>query len=170
MKIISKHGQKRIKERLGNRLNRQKLLKNVLRYGNLKEHFEGEFYDYLYNKSLKGAYIKIYKNFIFVISKSKKTLITTYPIPEMFLPIEKYHINSRKSKLLYFPDIFYNKNVIIQLKDKQIIKGKVRCILGNNIANELVLDSHIFINVDLIDDIFIDFDVITEELETVFCN
>lgn len=169
MKKITKHGKIRIEERLGKEFNNKNLLKAVFKYGYPKEFFSPEFYRYLNNKSKKGSHIKVYNGFVFIISKSKNTLITTYPIPERFLPIENHLINPGKSKLLYFPYNFMNKDVSIILKDKQIINGRIKYFLGNNITEEIVLDSHIYINVDLIDNIFIDFENVTQELANIFC-
>lgn len=173
MKKISRHGKERIEERLGLDFNNKILFKNALMYGFSKENFSEDLYMFLYNKTLKGAKIKVYKDFIFVISKNKKKLITTYPIPKCFLPLENFFINTGKSKLLYFTEEFINKEVVLELNNNMKIHGTLKYFYGKYFAEKIVIkcqdNQYYIINSNIIDNIYINMNAITEELFKEFC-
>ena len=133
MKKVTKHGRKRLKQRNINQ-GRNGISNNARMYGKTKRYFEGEFYEYLLNKSLRGCSIKVYKNDIFIFGKTSKNLITTYPIPEKYLPVEKYLIEEEKMHVIDNAKKYSNKDVIITLKNNLIVKG----VIIEKIYNELM--------------------------------
>lgn len=93
MRRITRHGKRRIKERTNQRKNYKGVLTRVLRYGDSKDKYVGEFYRYLTRRSRKGARLKVYSKNIYVIAKNSKNLITVYPVPKRFFPLERYKLN-----------------------------------------------------------------------------
>ncbi len=168
MRKITKHGLMRIKERVGESYNERSLLKEVLLKGDTKENYSKEFYEYLCQKSVKGAKIKIYKDFIYILSKNKKNLITVYHVPDNFIPIEQYFIKKGKSDLLYFSNRFINKEIKINTKYGYDIHGILKGVIGKNYAEKILMkdyiDNYIIIDSDDIENMTIDDERVLEEM------
>lgn len=170
MRKITKHGKIRIKERIQTNFSEQSLISIVFKNGLSKERYIGEFHDYLLKKCQKGATIKVYKQNIYVFTKNSKTLLTTYPIPEKFLPSSKYEISLSKSMILYFPYRYINKQVALSLADHSNINGLLYDFqIQNDKINKYFLKEYnssniIEINSDNIEQLDLDYTQITSDL------
>lgn len=168
MKRVTKHGKKRLKQRNVNQ-GRNGISNNARMYGKTKRYFDGEFYEYLLNKSLRGCSVKVYKNDIYIFGKTSKNLITTYPIPEKFLPVEQYLIEKEKMNVIDNVKKYSNKDVIITLKNDLIVKG----IIIERFYNELLQlhealikfnNNTICLNIDYIDRIELDYEEFNNQI------
>lgn len=56
--------------------------------------FTGDFYNYLFFKQRHNSRVsvKVYNNNVYIFDNINKKLITVYPVPEKFLPVEQYKI------------------------------------------------------------------------------
>ncbi len=149
----STHGSIRMKERIGNIMNNKTYLRYVVRNGKTKKDFKGEFFYYILQKeSKRDKKIKIYKNFVYIFNKSSHGLITTYPVPEEFLPTKQYEYtkeeieilkkissygkktvdiktnNLNLSGIVYFLENKPRENLEVLLKDNSIYKLKLQDI------------------------------------------
>lgn len=86
-KKITRHAKKRLRERSNIRKDYGNLIVAVKKKGKTKHDYHGKFHDYLCSKR---ANIKVYNETIYIFSKGKKKLITTYPVPSEYLPTSKY--------------------------------------------------------------------------------
>ena len=112
------HGSIRMKERIGNIKNDKAHLRNVIQNGKTKKDFRGDFYYYILQKeSKKDKKIKIYKNFIYIFNKGNHGLITTYPVPEEFLPIEKYEYTESEKEMLNTISVYGKTTMDIQTNE-----------------------------------------------------
>lgn len=168
MKRVTRHGRKRLKQRNINQ-GRNGISNNARMYGKTKRYFEGEFYEYLLSKSSRGCSVKVYKNDIYIYGKTSKNLITTYPIPEKFLPVEQYLIEEDKMRVIDNAKKFSNKDVIITLKNNIIVKG----IIIERVYNDLmqlfetlvkINNNTINLSIDYIDKIELDYDEFNNQL------
>lgn len=117
----SSHGSIRMKERIGSIKNDKSHLRNAIRNGKTKKDFRGDFYYYILEKeSKRDKKIKIYKNFIYIFNKGSHGLITTYPVPEEFLPIEQYEYTEKEKEILNTISMFGRTTVDIQTKDNKL--------------------------------------------------
>lgn len=162
MKRVTKHGRKRLKQRNVNQC-RNGISNNARKYGKTKRYFEGEFYEYLLNRTSRGCSVKVYKNDIYIFGKTSKNLITTYPIPERFLPIEQYLIESDKRHIIENVKKYSNKDVVITLKNDLIIKGTIIERFYNELLqlHETLVkfnNNTICLNIDYIDRIELDYE------------
>ena len=92
-KKITKHARRRLRERSNIRKDYGSLIVVVKKKGKTKHDYCGEFHNYLCSK---GANIKVYNETIYIFSKGKKKLITTYPVPSNFLPTSKYEAKTKE--------------------------------------------------------------------------
>ena len=134
MKKVTKHGKKRLKQRNINQ-GRNGISFSARVNGKTKLYFEGDFYNYLNLKSSNGKNVKVYKNNIFIYSKNSHNLITTFPVPKRFMPIEQYLIPDSKKYVIENINIYLGMNIVIQLKNGDILRG----IIINKIYNEINL-------------------------------
>ena len=174
MKIVSKHAQKRIEERLKeNNSSKVKLFKSAIKSGNEKECYCGDFYKYLYGKSLKGQKIKVYNNNIFIMTRKGKILITVYPVPNRFIPTEQYLINKEKSIVYYNIHKFYNKEIKLLIDQKIKASGILKKIIGSSYAELIELQTYtgsiICIDTHHIDYIHNDIEHVNQELYVEMC-
>lgn len=151
VKMVTNHGKIRIKERVGNTRSNS-LLRTVLDSGNSKYDYKDSFFHYLVSKeNQKHAKIKVYKDNIYVLSKNTKRLVTTYPIPEKFLPINKYEITAREKKIINF--LFRNSDykIIFVVNDEEI-EGNVLFIKDKPIDTIMIQkdNEEICIKIELI--------------------
>ena len=120
---LTKHGTFRMKHRVEGFFNQNNLMQKVKKDGYSYHDFDGIFYNYLLGKIQKGCSLKIYNNMIYILSPNKKTFITVYPVPKKYLPIESYLLDTSMSLLIYYPNSFINKEVLITLKNKIPVTG-----------------------------------------------
>ena len=89
------HSKQRLRERqnIGNKNQREKLIHKVKHYGLVPENFIDEFKDYLTKKYRRpNTQVKVYEDFIYIIRNKK--LITSYKVPDRYLPIKKWRANA----------------------------------------------------------------------------
>lgn len=117
------HAKQRLKKRqdIGNKNLREKLLFKVKQYGLLPDAFIGEFKKYLKGKLRKpNTQIKVYENFIYIIGN--KRLITSYQVPDKYLPIKKWLKKTYNNSQLYIELLDYLKEedfeIVLLHKDK----------------------------------------------------
>lgn len=88
-KRLTNHVKKRNKERFGTS---NKLVKEVLLYGYTVNEFGGPFHDYLMtikNKTGGAGNVKVKGTMLVVYNKRSQRAITTWVVPEKYLPVEK---------------------------------------------------------------------------------
>lgn len=138
-KNVSSHAKKRLKERVGIKNDYGTLLNSIKKYGKTKKQFQGEFYKYLNSKD-RGKTIKVFNECIYIFSKSKKKLITTYKVPKSYLPTIKYEINNEVFMLLCDIRKTLGYEIKITLKNDEELIGYVihsKNIPSNKIALSL---------------------------------
>lgn len=124
-KRITKHAKKRLRERTGVYNNYTNLLRNVLKKGIPSNHYTGAFYSYLASKQ-NGSGIKVYKEKIYIFSPNKKKfLLTTFPVPDMYLPTSKYLINETRYNIVSFLLKNEGVNIILTLTNGDILQGTI---------------------------------------------
>ena len=124
-KRITKHARKRLGERAGVYDNYARLLNNVLKKGHPPNRYSGLFYSYLSNKTNSSS-IRVYKEKIYVFSPSKKKkLLTTFPVPSMYLPTRKYLISKSIYKKVGFLLRKAGISMKITLKNNEVLEGVV---------------------------------------------
>lgn len=117
---VSKHARRRAKERLNvsYKAERNKLFNKALRFGHNTNEFAGEFLDYLNSKTQKhkNTGIKVYDGNIYIYSNRNKLVITTYPVPQKFLPIQEQFASYLKNNqcLMRLYDVVDKSNVYIE--------------------------------------------------------
>lgn len=90
---ITHHAKERTLERTDYSLTELKnKSQNALKHGYRIRAFGGQLHDYLLNKQLRGAnyLIRVYENNIYVFDAKRKRMLTIYPVPEEYLPVENY--------------------------------------------------------------------------------
>lgn len=93
---IGNHAKQRASERLdvSTKNERVKLFKIAMHSGIPTHDFKDELFDYLIKKHNKpGVGIKVYQDNIYVYKN--KFVITVFPIPDRFKPVEQYYKNER---------------------------------------------------------------------------
>ena len=138
---ITDHGRIRLKERTN--ITRPKLshINKILKNGKSSEDYKDEFKKYLEKKGIGGAKVKVYDNQIYIFSRNTKRLITTYPIPERFIPINNYEFKSKKSILIGKARYLYGKPITICFQDKRKhdLRGYITNIFIDNNNKKIVL-------------------------------
>ena len=92
MAVLTKHGEKRIAERIG--ASQSSALKNAnkaFKYGIRHKETLGGLHDWMSGKFLlhkSASNMRIYRGYMYVFSKD--VLITVYPIPDIYASIEDY--------------------------------------------------------------------------------
>ena len=96
-KRLSTHAKNRNKERFGTS---NKLVKEVLLYGYTVNEFGGPFHDYLNtvrNKGSNGVNVKVKGDMLVVYNRRSQRAITTWRVPDRYLPVEKSLIKNIKT-------------------------------------------------------------------------
>jgi len=122
---ITKHGKRRIAERTNFNYKGNYLTRIVSRNGKSKGMYQGAFHQYLTTKSKNGSIVKVYQGNIYILSKNSRRLITTYSIPEKYMPVEQYEIKSKREQIITIINNNLNKQLIIELKTGNVFKGIV---------------------------------------------
>lgn len=93
-KRLTEHAKVRNKERFGTS---NRLVKDVLMYGYTVEEFVGPFHDYLLsikNKTGGAGNVKVKGEMLVVYNKRSQRAITTWQVPDKYLPIENYLVKN----------------------------------------------------------------------------
>lgn len=136
MKVrVSQHAKLRANQRLNlsYKAERNKQFNKALKNGISYKSFGGDFYNYLLKKKNKNKNtgIKVYNNNIYVYKG--KLIITVYPVPEKYIPVESY-LSS-----------FLNNGLLIKLYsivDKSKIKFDVILKEKNNVTCSLYIEDN----------------------------
>lgn len=123
MKHLTKHGKKRIHERVGTNFREISLVKNAIKNGNSPNVFYDSFHDYLYNKETSRIKVKVYQNKIYFITKNSHRLITVYPVPEKYLPVEQYLVPCEIYSFIQKIISLNHKPVTVTLHNNVVING-----------------------------------------------
>ena len=147
------------KRRAGQRLNvaykaqRNKLFNKAIKYGHPPNDFAGPFKEYLIKKlsKVKGTQIKVYDKNIFIYKKH--LMITVFPVPNSYLPIENYFVRSNPTMNRFY-DIIGKRDFTFDLlvnKDNEYVfgliiedeficfgKGSTRNEAKNNLINNYI--------------------------------
>lgn len=140
---VTNHGKRRIQERVEEKYNLSSFARIVSKNGKGKEMYEGKFYQFLLSKSfIRGAIIKVYKNNIYVLAKNSRNLITTYQIPEKYLPVEQYEKSSKTINLLNIIHMYIKKPVIIKLQNNKILRGYISNDDFHKTITKIIVKTH----------------------------
>ena len=94
---ITHHAKERTLERTSYSLSELKSKSQyAFKHGYKIRAFSGELYDYLYTKQIRGAnyIVRVFENNIYIFDAKLKRMLTIYPVPEEYLPVENYlHIH-----------------------------------------------------------------------------
>lgn len=105
--IISDHAKLRFQERTTLTKNEQhNITQNAYKHGHAISRFVEPFFTYLNERQLNGHYysVRVYDRYIFVFDNQKKVLVTIYPIPDEYLPIENFlHEHSTPTIIMLVP-------------------------------------------------------------------
>ena len=116
---------KRLLERTGVATNYASLLNNVFSKGYSPNHYTGAFYSYLSSKT-NSCSIKIYKEKIYIFSPTKKKkLLTTFSVPEMFVPTNEYLINETLYNMVSFLLKREGSSMILTLNSGDVLQGTI---------------------------------------------
>lgn len=165
---LTKHGKRRIHERVNTSQNSNSLVRIVSQKGKSKGMYQGKFHQYLASKSLSGARVKVYQDNIYILSKNTKRLITTYKVPDKYLPVELYEIGNDILALAYLVKMHINKPVIIKLKDDSILKGYIDGEYEPEIMSKFILiteNEDMLIELEDVESIEVDLELLNEELK-----
>lgn len=99
MPQITQHGKIRMRERIHPSQRKITLFNLAKKYGYVAKDFIPPLSHYLQSKSEgKKKKVKIYQNNVFIYSKNTKKLITVFPVPEKYQPINQFFISHPKTK------------------------------------------------------------------------
>ena len=141
--LVTKHSRIRIHERTNYSGRLTTLAKLVSKNGLTKNAFKGDFRKYLKTKEDGKVLVKVYQGNIYILTKNRRRIITTYQIPKRYLPIEKYKLSDTDINIVNRLLSKIHRHVIITLKDNTIIKGIVNAYNASNdsgTANIIVND------------------------------
>lgn len=128
------HSKKRASQRLGvsYKSERNQLFQNAMKYGHPPADFAGQFRSYLDNKTnnKKKIQVKVYDDTIYVYKN--KTIITVFPVPQMYLPIDNYYSSFIKNNpnLDKLYEIVDKQDVLLELvvrDNKEYVYGLYIC-------------------------------------------
>ena len=140
-KKITKHGKKRLRERQNIGANSGTLLRSVKLNAKSMYEYQGKFFQYLRSKYDKyNTTVKVHGDNVYIFSRGRKKLITTYPVPEKYLPTSDYKIENRVYTLISALIKLDGCNVQVNLLSGESYLGY---IIGNK-RNE-----HTYIKMDI---------------------
>ena len=100
MARVTTHAAIRLKQRVKNNNSNKSQMNLVLQKGFTKYRYFGDFFYYLNQKEAQNSKkLKVYGNSIYVFGQNSKNLVTTYLIPNKFLPISKYELDKKTDKV-----------------------------------------------------------------------
>lgn len=164
----TKHGKRRVIERVDTSQKVNSLARIVSKNGKSKDMYNGIFHQYLVSKSSNRARVKVYKDNIYIFSKNTKRLITTYPVPDKYLPVEQFEISENILSLAFSVKMYMNKPVIIKLKDESILKGYIDGEYNPEVISKFILiteNESILIDLEDVLNIEVDIELLSEEIK-----
>lgn len=168
--LVTLHGKKRVKERTDYNSRIITLAKIVSKNGLSKGMYKGEFHNYLEKKASKGCLVKVYQNNIYILAKNSRRLITTYQIPEHFLPIEQYKLSDKNIRIMNSIGNRNGRHVVVTMKNDLNIKG---VIPKYSITDDLeyfaieTIDDIIYLKIDDVIEINSDEEYLNEVIEYI---
>lgn len=100
MTQITQHGKIRMRERIHSHQRKITLFNLAKKYGYTAQNFIPPLSHYLQSKAEgKKKKVKIYQNNVYIYSKNTKKLITVFPVPEKYQPINQYFISQPNPKI-----------------------------------------------------------------------
>ncbi len=122
---LTYHGRHRVSERVTRVQNKVSLVGRASRLGKTKNMYFGKFHQYLDSKSKNGK-IKVYQEYIYILTKNSRKLITVYPVPRKYLPTEQYEITKELYTKTMKINSHVNEEVIITTKDGMVVRGTIK--------------------------------------------
>ena len=119
-KKITHHARQRLNERVNLTKKRTSIANIAYCKGLTPLQYRGTFFQYL---STKKGKVKVYHDYIYIFSKARKRLITVFPIPQKYLPVDKYKIPLEIINLANKINSLNSVNVKIITKDNLIVEG-----------------------------------------------
>ncbi len=122
-KNITNHGKVRIKERVNFNVRAESLRHQVLKNGKVTSNYSGKFFQYLMSKERTRFKIKVYQDYIYIFNKNSRRMITTYKVPNKYLPLSQYEIPIEISNITNLINYYDNKYLTIELQNGKTYKG-----------------------------------------------
>lgn len=137
MRRETRHGKKRLKQRNVNQ-DKNGITYLARKNGKTRKYYDGEFYDYIQARGSRNGIVKVYKENIFIFGKNNDRLITTYPVPEKYIPTDKYLMDDKKRHIIKNVKVYVKRDCKIILKDEIIIKGYISTIIRNEYNAQVI--------------------------------
>lgn len=143
---VTKHGKRRLKERLNIFNAYATEMKTIKVNGKRMHNYKGKFFYYLHSKN--NGEIRVYKDNVFFFGggRRNKKLITVFPVPKKYLPIEKYEIEADVLEKVLEINKLEGQNIEVLLNNDLKLYGKVifdwhkpRDVIRLQLANKRVL-------------------------------
>ena len=164
-KLSTKHGTERYQSRIQNIGDIDSKLKHIQRVGYDMNCYFGDFYKYLYGKNSNNNNIIVYEDNLYIFDKSFRVLITTYPVPEKFVPTKKYFLSSTKRNIIDNISDYLNKSIVINYFNKKVSAQLLNMeIMFNNAYFSAIASSGELLNFSF-DDIY---DIVLSKNQQLF--
>ena len=164
-KLSTKHGTERYQSRIQNIGDIDSKLKHIQRVGYNMNCYFGDFYKYLYGKNSNNNNIIVYEDNLYIFDKSFRVLITTYPVPEKFVPTKKYFLSSTKRNIIDNISDYLNKSIVINYFNKKVSAQLLNMeIMFNNAYFSAITSSGELLNFSF-DDIY---DIVLSKNQQLF--
>ena len=164
-KLSTKHGTERYQSRIQNIGDIDSKLKHIQRVGYNMNCYFGDFYKYLYGKNSNNNNIIVYEDNLYIFDKSFRVLITTYPVPEKFVPTKKYFLSSTKRNIIDTISDYLNKSIVINYFNKKVSAQLLNMeIMFNNAYFSAITSSGELLNFSF-DDIY---DIVLSKNQQLF--
>lgn len=164
-KLSTKHGTERYQSRIQNIGDIDSKLKHIQRVGYDMNCYFGDFYKYLYGKNSNNNGIIVYEDILYIFDKSFRFLITTYPVPEKFVPTKKYFLSSTKRNIIDNISDYLNKSIVINYFNKKVSAQLLNMeIMFNNAYFSAITSSGELLNFSF-DDIY---DIVLSKNQQLF--
>lgn len=164
-KLSTKHGTERYQSRIQDVGDIDSKLKHIQRVGYDMNFYFGDFYKYLYGKNSNNNSIIVYEDILYIFDKCFKFLITTYPVPEKFVPTKKYFLSSTKRNIIDNISDYLNKSIVINYFNKKVSAQLLNMeIMFNNAYFSAITSSGELLNFSF-DDIY---DIVLSKNQQLF--
>ena len=164
-KLSTKHGTERYQSRIQDIGDIDSKLKHIQRVGYDMNCYFGDFYKYLYGKNSNNNNIIVYEDNLYIFDKSFRVLITTYPVPERFVPTKKYFLSSTKRNIIDNISDYLNKSIVINYFNKKVSAQLLNMeIMFNNAYFSAITSSGELLNFSF-DDIY---DIVLSKNQQLF--
>ena len=101
---VTDHARQRITERTSLSLSRfKKKASYIFKHGYKLSRFIDPLYSYLCSKRIDGGFydIRVWETYVFIYDTRQKRLLTVYPVPEEYLPVDNFLVNSGSPCILW---------------------------------------------------------------------